>query len=99
LQRISDAVKEHNADAVRQYREELEPAATGSSVWEHEQTAAALWNAYDISGMWSPSARNVSDQEVVDTLEIAIHLINKNASDNQDNVLPVSRQGSPEGRA
>jgi hypothetical protein len=77
LQRISDAVKEHNADAVRRYREELEPAATGSSVWEHEQTAAALWSAYDISGMWSPSARNVSDQEVVDALETAIHLINK----------------------
>jgi hypothetical protein len=76
LEEIDAAMKNGTVDAARKYRGELEPAASLASVWGDKQLAAALWNAYDLSGRWVDGAIDVSAREAIDAVEAAIRTLN-----------------------
>ena len=76
LEEIDAAMKNGTVDAARKYRGELEPAASLASVWGDKQVAAALWNAYDLSGRWVDGAVDVTAREAIDAVEAAIRTLN-----------------------
>jgi len=76
LEEIDAAMKNGTVETARKYREELEPAASLPSVWGDKQVAAALWNAYDLSGRWVDGATDVSAGEAIDAIEAAIRRLN-----------------------
>jgi hypothetical protein len=76
LKEIDAAMKNGTVDAARKYRGELEPAASLPSVWGDKQVAAALWNAYDLSGRWVDGAIGVTAREAIDAVEAAIRTLN-----------------------
>ena len=75
LEEIHAAMKNGTVDAARKYRGELEPAASLASVWGDKQVAAALWNAYDLSGRWVDGAVDVTAREAIDAVEAAIRTL------------------------
>jgi hypothetical protein len=75
LEEINVAMKNGTVDAARKYRGELEPAASLPSVWGDKQVAAALWNAYDLSGRWVDGTFGVTDREAIDAVEAAIRTL------------------------
>jgi hypothetical protein len=76
LEEIDAAMKNGTVDAARKYRGELEPAASLPSVWGDQHVAAALWNAYDLSGRWVDGAGGVTAREAIDAVEAAIRTLN-----------------------
>jgi hypothetical protein len=69
-------MKNGTVDVARKHRGELEPAASLPSVWGDKQVAAALWNAYDLSGRWVDGAVGVTAREAIDAVEVAIRTLN-----------------------
>jgi hypothetical protein len=81
LEKINDTTKNGSVDAARKCRAELEPAASLPSIWADKQVAAALWNAYDLSGRWVDGVVGVTARETIDAVEAAIRTLSQNASD------------------
>jgi hypothetical protein len=81
LDGINAAVKNGSVDVARKYRRELEWAASHPSVWGNKQAAAALWNAYDLSGRWMDGVIGATARDAIDAVEAAIRTLNENASD------------------
>ena len=75
LKEIDAAMKNGTVDAARKYRGELEPAASLASIWGDKQVAAALWNAYDLSGRWVDGAGDTTAGEAIDAVEAAIRTV------------------------
>jgi hypothetical protein len=81
LEEINAAMKNGSIDVARKYRWELELAASLPSFWGDKQVAAALWNAYDLSGRWVDGVVGVTARGAIDAVEATLCTLSENASD------------------